>query len=92
MTEGLKLVIVGGLLLIAVAVVSGGIYTAHTIDHARTFVLNRLTGVAWVCRQELNWKCLPAGEAPPKVPLDLTGLKPLNPFDQFDTPAKGDKP
>jgi len=30
----------------------------------------RLTGAAWVCRPDLNWKCLPVGEAPPKVPLN----------------------
>ena len=54
MTESLKLVIVGGFVLVAAALAFGGLYIASPIDHARTFVLNRLTGAAWVCRQDLN--------------------------------------
>jgi len=77
MTESLKLVIVGGSLLVAAALMFGGIYTAHPIGQEHTFVLNRLTGAAWICRPALNWQCLPAGEASPKTPLDTSGLKPL---------------
>jgi hypothetical protein len=88
MTEGVKVVIVGGFLLVTAALAFGGLYTVSPIGNQRTFVLNRLTGTAWVCRSDLNWKCLPVGEAPSKTPLDVSGLKPLNPFDQFDAPTK----
>ena len=96
MTEGLKLVIVGGVLLIAAALVSSGIYTTHSIGYGQTFIVNRLTGAAWVCRPTLQWKCLPAGEAPPKVAVDdwvapqepqPSVAKSPNPFDQFDKPS-----
>jgi hypothetical protein len=80
MPKELLLVIVGGLLLIAAALSFGGLYTIHSIGGGNTFVLNRLTGSAWVCRPDLNWKCLPAGsESHPRAP---------NVFDQFDTPKK----
>lgn len=94
MTDGLKFVIVGGFLLIAAALASGGLYTVHPIGLNRTiiFVLNRLTGAAWVCWPGSNWKCLPAGDAPPKTPPPNDWITPPsppgNPFNQFDTPSK----
>jgi len=96
-TDTLKAVIIGGLLLVAAALVFGGLYTTHPLGRGQAFVLNRLTGAAWVCRPELHWKCLPAGEAPPKQTADdwiipdepkPRASRPANPFDQFDTPAK----
>lgn len=87
MTEGLKIAVVAGLLLIVAALLLGGLYASNPVGQGNALVLNRLTGAAWVCRPAMNWKCLPAGEAPPKPPhppLDLSGLKPVNPFDRFD--------